>query len=304
MEPLWAFLLVLDLVVGMLAGAGLSKLRMPRRPDPQAPVTDVAETAPESNELVRFRHELRTPLASVIGHLDLALAGSVTSSQTRTWLVTARRNSERLATLLSGEPESESTATPDHTPAGCDLRALIEDRLTAAWPAISARSLVVSVECPDGVHPVAADEMKLGQVLDNVLGNAIKYNETGGWIDVRLRPAPVGRTKLVVSNSGQTLTAAERAQVFEPGFRTTAAVLAGEQGDGVGLAIAREMVEGFGGTLVMTSSAARAVTAIELTLASAASQVATDEQLAVETASEDVDPALDPDLADSTEKGA
>jgi two-component system OmpR family sensor kinase len=94
------------------------------------------------------------------------------------------------------------------------------------------------------------DRARIGQVLANLLGNALRHVPTGGTILVRVGGAGgVGRLRLAVEDSGPGIPAAERTRVFERYYRVDGARAAADGGRGLGLAIAAGIVGAHGGTL-------------------------------------------------------
>ncbi|NYG59779.1 signal transduction histidine kinase [Nocardioides daedukensis] len=214
--------------------------------------------------VAKLCHELRTPLGSVLGNIDLALTGTTIDAHARTRLVTAQRNAQRLKTML--EQSGVTAGAPAEDLAECDLCDIVDERLAAFEVGFSARSLALSVEASEIELLVNGAELQLGQAVDIVLSNALKYTDDHGWIDVGLHRDDTGFVVLTCINSGQTFEDAEVEQVFESGHRTTAAVDSGMPGQGLGLGIARKIVEGHGGTLQLTAWPDRGVTSVQMRL--------------------------------------
>ena len=90
-------------------------------------------------------------------------------------------------------------------------------------------------------------------MLDNLLSNAVKYTPAGGRITVRLGSAADGQAELVIRDTGSGIAPDEMPRVFDPYFRTDRAVLAGIAGTGLGMGIARGIVEAHEGSIVVES---------------------------------------------------
>jgi CheY-like chemotaxis protein len=104
---------------------------------------------------------------------------------------------------------------------------------------------------PAGVW-VRADARCLRQVLINLLSNAIKYNRSAGWVSVSLVDAPPGRVVLGIEDTGLGLTDQEVTRLFQP-FERLGHETSGIEGSGLGLVIARSLVEEMGGELTLSS---------------------------------------------------
>jgi CheY-like chemotaxis protein/anti-sigma regulatory factor (Ser/Thr protein kinase) len=98
---------------------------------------------------------------------------------------------------------------------------------------------------------VRGDRVRLRQVLVNLLGNAVKYNRRGGWVEVSAQAAGAG-VRIAVRDSGRGLSAAQRAQLFQP-FNRLGAEATAVEGTGLGLVIVRELVELMGGAIEVDS---------------------------------------------------
>jgi signal transduction histidine kinase len=99
------------------------------------------------------------------------------------------------------------------------------------------------------------DRLRIGQVLANLLGNALRHTPRGGAIAMRLEAMDGARLRLAVEDSGPGIPEAERARVFERYYRVDGARAAAEGGRGLGLAIAAGIVKAHGGTMRAGSSA-------------------------------------------------
>ena len=200
-------------------------------------------------------HELRTPLTSIHGYLELLLdddAGELTEEQ-RTFLSTVSRNSERLLRLVG---ELLLVAQVD---AGklelvldeLDFGALVRESVESARPCAEAKGIHLEVSA-DAVPPLDGDRVRLGQLLDNVVSNALKFTTDGGRVEVSLTHRD-GSAVLEVSDTGIGIPAGEQAQVFQRFFRSTAATERAIQGTGLGRSIARAIAASHGGGISFES---------------------------------------------------
>jgi signal transduction histidine kinase len=199
-------------------------------------------------------HELRTPLTSVCGFLellgdeedDLSLSG-------RTYLAAARRGTARLQRiaedlLLVGEIEADLL---ELTPGPVDLTELAAAAIEAARPAADEKRVSLELEA-DGPLPLEADAARLGQVLQNLLSNAVKFTPAGGTV-VLSACGGDGHRHVEVRDNGIGIPQEELGQVFSRFYRASTATRREIPGTGLGLVIARAIVEAHGGVISLDS---------------------------------------------------
>jgi two-component system phosphate regulon sensor histidine kinase PhoR len=102
--------------------------------------------------------------------------------------------------------------------------------------------VTLSLEAPEALPPVAADEQQLRQVLQNLIENAVKYSPDGGPVDVTLA-SDERRVRWAVSDEGLGIPPGERRRVFEKFYRLDPNMTRGVGGTGLGLYICRELVQ-------------------------------------------------------------
>ena len=190
-------------------------------------------------------HELRTPLGVMHAELDLALSEPQPPEQRQTLerlkrtVVACERLTERLLSLTRGQ-----LAAAERRPVSLD--AVLRERL--ALVESGTEDLTVRGD----LRPVVArgDPALLGQLVENLIENAIKYNVSDGWIEVRVR-GEAGQAVLEVSNSGPRLDQDELAGLLEP-FRRATQQRVGA-GNGLGLSIVRTIVAAHDGQLALNA---------------------------------------------------
>ncbi len=200
-------------------------------------------------------HELRTPLSATTGYLDIVLegeAGPLTAEQ-REFLDIARSSADRVVRLaedlLAVGRIRHSKADWDSVPV--DLRTLIRHAVIAARPRAVEQQVRIQTRLR-ATPPVVGDAGKLAQVIDNLVGNAVKYTPAGGHVSVSLSAAD-GSAWLRVRDTGIGIPEEEQRHVFEPFFRSSTATDRAIKGTGLGLSITREIVLHHGGTLEVSS---------------------------------------------------
>ena len=196
-------------------------------------------------------HEMRTPLTLIRTSIDLLTeqgAGDLTPTQRRITEV-LHSNSDRLLRLINDLLDMSALDSGrmrvHETPV--DIRALIDEVLPNYEHEAENREITLAVEVP--AYPVIAwvDRARIGQVLANLIDNAMKYTPSGG--EMRIRVMPGEPTVLVqVQDNGIGILPSEQPLLFQKFQRTRA----GERqsgGTGLGLAIARSIVELHGGNI-------------------------------------------------------
>jgi signal transduction histidine kinase len=219
------------------------------------------ETAEAANRgktefLARMSHDLRTPLNAVLGFsyllsLDPAVtASSATAEKVRQVQVAGQHLLEMIDELL--DLARIETGGLRLTLEPVDVRALAKDCLTLTEPLAAAHAVHVACDCDATDARATADRLRLRQVLVNLLSNAIKYNRDGGRVDVALG-ADDDRVTIEVRDTGVGLSEAQLGGLFQP-FNRVGAERSGVEGTGLGLVIARQLVESMGGRLEVCST--------------------------------------------------
>lgn len=204
-------------------------------------------------------HELRTPLNAVLvfGQLLLEDTRDPPTARQRARLEHIHRAASHMLALANqtldlASIEAGQQALPTEPVALADCA-----REAIGWIEPVARARGVTV-CLDGLEgSVVADARSLRQVAANLVSNAVKYNRPGGWVVVQGRRRNHHGTEqcaLVVRDSGRGLTDDQMQHLFEP-FNRLGAEREGVEGTGMGLTIARELVQRMGGEVEVESEA-------------------------------------------------
>ncbi len=200
-------------------------------------------------------HELRTPLTSILGYLELIgdSAGEL-SAEHRRFLRVVDRNADRLLRVVddlllvaqvdAGAIELDLVAV--------DVAGLVDDAIEVARPQATAAGLELVTEVATSAM-LHGDRARLGQILDNLISNAVKFTPAGGHVTLRAF-AHDDDVVLEVCDDGAGMSAREQEQLFQRFYRTPAASEHAIQGTGLGLTIVRALVEAHGGTVSVTSA--------------------------------------------------
>jgi signal transduction histidine kinase len=218
-------------------------------------------------------HELRTPLASVLGFTTLLLERDFAPDEQRRYLEIVDTQARRLAALagdfLDVQLLEGGAMRLDRAPV--DLIELTNEQTRLFFSHLDTHQL--ALELPDEPVVIDGDRDRLAQVIGNLLSNAIKYSPAGGVVRVHVE-LEGERAVLMVNDQGMGIDAEDRERVFEKFFRSSEAS-ARIAGTGLGLAVAREIVETHGGEIRVQSEPGSGSTFwIELPLKRTAATVA------------------------------
>ena len=198
-------------------------------------------------------HEVRTPLASVLGFTTLLLQRDFDEETSRRYLGIVDTQARRLATLvddfLDVQGIEEHRLRLAHDPVDISNLLREEVRLFAGQSAVHRIELVA----PEDPLVVSGDGNRLAQVVANLLSNAIKYSPEGGVVEVTAERRD-GVVVVSVRDRGVGIPEEQHERIFTKFFRGTAAA-SGIAGTGLGLAFARAVVEAHGGRIGFTSTA-------------------------------------------------
>ena len=221
-------------------------------------VTDFMAALKVKDEFVAsVSHELRTPLTSIMGYVDLVRDRDDLPPGTDKHLEVVARNADRLGRLVADLLHAaQMTSGPmDVVRAECDLALVVAQSVAAAQPAAAAAGLTLETDLPASLVAVV-DGQRMGQAVDNLISNAIKYTPAGGEICVRLATDLDG-IELSVTDSGVGIDAADRGRLFTRFFRSREAAEQSIQGVGLGLSITKSIVESHGGRIEVESEPGR-----------------------------------------------
>ncbi len=220
--------------------------------------------------LALVSHELRTPLTSVLGYTEMLLEGELgpmPADQERAVGV-VERNALRLQRLV-GDLLVVAQAQAGRLSVireRVDLAALARERLLAFGPLAAEAGVRLDARVADGAAWLDGDRERLGQVVDNLLGNALTHTPPGGAVTLSL-VREAGDWALRVADTGPGIPTSDRERVFESFRRGTGAAPGG--GVGLGLAISRAIADAHGGDLRVEDAPRGAVLRLTLPAAGA-----------------------------------
>jgi len=228
---------------------------------------EAAAERAKSKFITTVSHELRTPMTSVGGYLDLLIggvAGELNATHKR-FLSTVKINADRMINIINNMIYvSELEGAPfqlDVKPT--DVPEQINEAVDAIREQLEVRDLALSLEVAGDLPPVSADPIRLRQVLDNLLSNAYKFTYPGGQIKIAAQlhegdemeaDSSTATVMLVsVADTGVGIAPEEQEKIFEPFYRAENPLEVEASGVGVGLTIARSLVQAHGGRMWVES---------------------------------------------------
>jgi signal transduction histidine kinase len=205
--------------------------------------------------LADVSHELRTPLAALRMHVELLQGPAGDDPATRAeFLATSRGQLDRMDWLAQNLLELSKLESGllrlDLRPE--DLRATVESAVEQAEPAAVRRGIELELHVPASPVRIRHDPQRIGQVVGNLVGNAIKFSPRGSTVTVEVAAAREG-ARLVVRDSGVGIDAAELPHIFERFYRGSSANEARGSGSGLGLAIVKSIIDMHGGRIAVES---------------------------------------------------
>ncbi len=212
-------------------------------------------SAAKSRLLANVAHEIKSPVGGVIGIGDLWSSGQLgpvtpTQKEMAEMLVKTARQVEALAHDLLDVARAESGAVKVEL-RPTDVPGVIEDVRRSTALRAEAEALRLEVVCEGDGLVAMADSQRLAQVLDNLATNAVKYGRSGGVVIFRAKRVYDG-VRIEVIDRGPGLSPEKQAQLFEP-FNRLGLERSNVEGHGIGLALAKRMVELQGGSIGVTS---------------------------------------------------
>ena len=207
--------------------------------------------------LATLSHELRTPLNAILGWTRLLRAGAVPPASSDRALEKVERNAQAQVRLIEDLLEVSRITTGklrlELRPV--DLAAIVHAAVESVRPAAEPRGLTIQTSGLDRPAPTVGDPDRLQQVVWNLLSNAVKFTPAGGRVTVSLA-RDLGRDLLTVTDTGMGIEPAFVPHVFDTFRQADASSTRQHGGLGLGLSIARRLVELHGGGIEAASGGA------------------------------------------------
>ena len=200
--------------------------------------------------LATLSHELRTPLNAVLGYARMLKSGIITEDKMPQALDVIERNATSLtqivedvldvSRIISGKVRLRVQAVT--------LPTVLKDSIATVQPAADAKGVTIETAIDAGVASVSGDPDRLQQVIWNLVSNAVKFTPAGGRVTVRLREVD-DQAEICVMDTGAGIAPGFLPHIFERFRQADSTTTRRHGGLGLGLAIARHIVEMHGGTI-------------------------------------------------------
>lgn len=196
-------------------------------------------------------HELRSPLTRMIAELEAAADGHISREE---GLAGAREDAQRLERIVNdlrdlSLADAHELSIPRHAVSVSDC---IDDAISRAKQEAAKAHVSLARDVAPDLPTALADELRMAQILDNLLSNALHYTPAGGHVVVGARPR-AGCIECFVQDSGAGIAQEHAQQVFERFYRADPSRSRSTGGSGLGLAIVKSLVEALGGTIGVDS---------------------------------------------------
>jgi signal transduction histidine kinase/ActR/RegA family two-component response regulator len=217
--------------------------------------------------LSTLSHELRTPLNAVLGWAQILSSEEASPDDLQQGLATIERNARAqkqiiddlldMSSIISGKVRMDVQQT--------DLALILEAAIETLRPAVDAKGIRLQVALDPQARPVSGDSGRLRQVFWNLLSNAVKFTPKGGRVEVRLDQVE-SHLQVSVIDSGEGISTEFLPHVFERFRQEDASIGRHHGGLGLGLSIAKHLVELHGGTVSVRSAGANQGTTVTVDL--------------------------------------
>ncbi len=215
-----------------------------------------------SNLVTRISQELKVPLTSIKGYVETLLQGAYNEpSVSHRFLKIINEETNRMARILVGL--LDVAATPEPAPTASEVNVTRTVRLVVQLlePLAREQNIVLDVKIAEPVAPVWCNEALLGQAITNLVDNAIKFSKPKSTV-LLLVSQEKDNVAIRVQDSGVGIEASEHERIFERFYRSRQGPAAELGGTGLGLSVARDIVQAAGGSLTVQSALGKGSTFI------------------------------------------
>ncbi|RJE84809.1 sensor histidine kinase [Paenibacillus sp. 1011MAR3C5] len=196
--------------------------------------------------VVSISHDIRTPLTSIIGYVQLLEAENITPEEKNEYVTIVKNRTKRLQALLNDFFELSIIESPDYPLKTEKLRLkdLISDIVVQFYDSFNEHGITPDIQLPEQQVSVYADQSAVRRVVENLLGNTIKY--AAGQVEIRLEEQQKA-VELMIMNEAKELAGSDVNLLFDRFYTADRARSA--QTSGLGLPIAKSLMNNMGGTL-------------------------------------------------------
>jgi PAS domain S-box-containing protein len=203
--------------------------------------------------LATLSHELRTPINAILGWLSILSRGEAVRDPAKA-IAVIQRNAQMQAKLIEDllEMNKLTSGTARLDVALVDVKSTVDNALQALQPTAEAKGIRLTADIDPAVPQMAADGRRLQQVIWNLVHNAIKFTPDQGGVEIAVTRTSTS-VQIRVTDNGQGISPDFLPYVFDRFRQADSSATRGAWGLGIGLSIAKHIVELHGGTIVATS---------------------------------------------------
>ncbi len=207
----------------------------------------------KSEFVATVSHDLRTPLTTIQGYIELLPRVGPLNAQQQEFIHRAHESMEAITELIGDLLDiGRIEAGFDLEMVPCDLRQIIEDAVRELRPRAGRKRQELRWQPPETLPLVQGNPLRLRQVVDNLLNNAVKYTQEDGWITVSA-VEDEGHVVVHVADNGIGIRQAQQPYVFDRFYRVESDETADIKGTGLGLAIVKAVIEKHNGRVWVES---------------------------------------------------
>ena len=217
----------------------------------------------QDNFVSTVSHELRTPLTSISASLALLAKGAIgkLNDRAESFVDIAYRNSDRLVRLVNDilDVEKLQSGKMQFHFEALELEPIVRNTVAAIRPMARKSGVILEVESATHSRPISTDPDRLSQAFANLLSNAIKFSSKGQKIRVRMRDID-GKFRVSIIDRGPGIPESFRSHLFERFAQADMSTQKSQPGTGLGLNIARQIIERLGGAISFESTVGKGTT--------------------------------------------
>ena len=206
----------------------------------------------KSDFIINVSHEYRTPVTIILGYLEL-LRSTLSDPAQIDKVGVAMEAANRLSNLIDDSTNllRLDTGSSPFLFQECQLHYFLEESVRKQWPRFGVKGVDLTLDLPDNLPPVWADQDKMIKVFDKLLDNALKFTPAGGFARVKAQAKVDGEVCISVEDSGSGVPFDDMSRIFDRFEQGGDIMTEKPEGTGLGLPIAKAIVTGHRGTIML-----------------------------------------------------
>ena len=204
----------------------------------------------KSDFIINVSHEYRTPVTIILGYLEL-LKSTLNEPSHMEKVSVAMEAANRLSSLIDDSTDLlrlDTGSSPFHFQEA-QLHYFLEESVRGQWPRFGSKGVDLSLDLPDGLPPIWADQAKMIKAFDKLLDNALKFTPKGGYTRIKAQSYGEGGVLVSVEDSGSGVPHEDLTRIFDRFEQGGDIMTEKPEGTGLGLPIAKAIVAGHRGTI-------------------------------------------------------